>query len=1209
MADKEKKVKFFKVLETADGQAISAEAETYEEAKTKVLQSLLQTGAIGEKSLDQGRVDQRYPWLPQGFPPADVGAPGAGSIYDPSMREDYNIEPINPAANFFDLTQPHSTDPLKAPGGNVLPPSAEMGWQDVVNILGQPAAIAGDPAVVPPEAPGILSGYGGDGLSPEQLRGLAGVQELTGASPMTAPGMYIQGPFGSEEELVQLGDSAYRSEIEDSVGAAVDFNNPFDVNLLERARLNMSIGLTPPSRAQLAELVEMVVSPEYPNMETFISPDPGHPGNTFLWARRSPEDAFQVVDLGLGQEMVAEIPGIAAAVGASVAGVMGYGKMMNRVFPFIARGKGTVSQFLYKHLKDPSGAANRIGKIATSVISGTGGELIENELEALALTAWADQPPLSYEDRVTEATQLLVSNGVGEVGGAAVLAPLGKAYTLAKDAWGVSPNSFRAAERALNRYAPDGDMSMRPYMISQLGRSRGWRLMNLTSYGQKVAVRRAAAALEVFQKYNDDVGGMLHILRRYSDLPADVRGEVAEAFGPTWKGAQRLPAGTEGFGEALTNLNAVLRDMDEALWGRAALKEYSPASRRSWDQTKDAQGNIKDKGRLQDAQDNMDTWVGTMGNSYELMYNKVGANLDSIGAVFDLTGPKQNVTGLIRNRKKNVAVVPGPGGEPVPKITYFGSEIDPKGDLALFLREFGINPATGAPIPGGLPDIKTGPGSFSAIMQLKTKVDGMEFTGNDFENQILHSLKTGLYETMHNPTATNAAPGVLEDLLRSPLGSKKGPGLDAISESYKRYMGIQTKLTATLAATNQTPTQIGRNIIDPINNPDLAKWIAKVYTDNGNMTGLKELQSAYIEKIMAMDAEAAIGILKMPGRDVDTKKALDAILPRPVRTQLGDYLQAKQFLEGSPEAISVVADVTASGKALIQAMNNGDKAARNGVFELLKKGYSKDGVPIYSQGQEVWKRIAKWSIINEALQNSQSFSNNMLILDKNVLRKTLLTFKTQGIFDDLMTPAERNSFDDMLSLIEFIPQVSTMDTAIGMAAQQQAGRTMPIPNPTQPIGWIQGKAGVMTNAMNARFMLDGWLAGPVGYGKGTFTMPTLKFTLGRLITSADRIKAMGKRFRPGVYAEGSAQSRLNDIANGNLKLVPLVGEPDTHFNDGYQELLRQAEMQNVEEIEAASRTDLTNSALGIGAQTLEAFGTPRHLGPSDMPPAPPEFLR
>ena len=149
----------------------------------------------------------------------------------------------------------------------------------------------------------------------------------------------------------------------------------------------------------------------------------------------------------------------------------------------------------------------------------------------------------------------------------------------------------------------------------------------------------------------------------------------------------------------------------------------------------------------------------------------------------------------------------------------------------------------------------------------------------------------------------------------------------------------------------------------------------------------------------------------------------------------------------------------------------------------------------------------------------------------------------------------------------------------------------------------------MTNAMNARFMLDGWLAGPVGYGKGTFTMPTLKFTLGRLITSADRIKAMGKRFRPGVYAEGSAQSRLNDIANGNLKLVPLVGEPDTHFNDGYQELLRQAEMQNVEEIEAASRTDLTNSALGIGAQTLEAFGTPRHLGPSDMPPAPPEFLR
>jgi len=527
----------------------------------------------------------------------------------------------------------------------------------------------------------------------------------------------------------------------------------------------------------------------------------------------------------------------------------------------------------------------------------------------------------------------------------------------------------------------------------------------------------------------------------------------------------------------------------------------------------------------------VDSYYGWMAHNQKVWadnFTEVGTKLAGEGATWNLSKVKANIAGVLGDIKYQT--VDGPNGP----IKISADSITKGGDVEnLMLKVLQLD------------ETVSGETAYGFMRQLRTTADNLDYTSltTNTDKRLLREIQHGLYESLFNPK------GASKETLSQ---------LKEVNKGYKSFRDTDRLFqAASLASASKSATQIGRELVDPINNPLLVQSFHDLYKSGAmNKIEWEALAGSYAERISSLDPSAIRTLFQSGAKDIDSQKALDLVVPPALKKDLLKYALRVEDVVKNPKFVRILSEDTESGRLLVEQFTT-DKSKFDAIVNQFRTMY----------GNKEGDRAATASIITYMMNSMKSEQGGVAVLDKAGLKNTALKMKAQGIFDDIATKEQLGNFDDVLAAIKFLPDGSDAGTAI--ARSERAGGTMPVPNPGSIFDMsdfmsMKSRGALLIDWLNARVILDAWQGGWTGYGKyGKASSGKVKYTLGLYMRIlADKNFGRGpKASKMDVNYSGiETEKKLEDLADANLFLSRTPGMPegsiDPRFN--YSEIIRQA---------------------------------------------------
>jgi len=515
------------------------------------------------------------------------------------------------------------------------------------------------------------------------------------------------------------------------------------------------------------------------------------------------------------------------------------------------------------------------------------------------------------------------------------------------------------------------------------------------------------------------------------------------------------------------------------------------------------------KKRVGDTEKNYFSWMTTNMAIWAKKFDDLGTKLIGAGAKWDTAPIKISLSDTLKSR----ASIVGKLGDEVDH-TIKGDEIN-AAPIVSAITDF-------MALPRHITDLN----GYKTLRQLKTHVDNIQTeTLNPFEREVLQDMRHSLTEMVFSPTTPVTQPG-----MRATMEKLQG--------DYKSFRRVDELIrAATIQGTFRgDATQIGRSLIDPINNPSMVTALREVFSSVQDDAGFEALRVGYIGDVFMNIKNTDEGLKMLQGGrfDPETDKALNILFGDPnagsgLRKDLRGFLNKRSNLLDNKDTLTFMSDIENNGSMLLDIWDRGPRGMGefNSVLAFLEDTYPGKG-----------KEVAAWSVFSGVLKRMTTVVDGKLGLDKKQAGAILRQYRDNGLFDKLLNKKQMQSFDQAMANLHTIPGGAEFSTS--MAGQELAGKGLK----GNPFTAATGAYQRMSLVIHARVMIDALAGAPFGYGKhGLEGSVKSRYLLANTLNAMDKTKEYSDKYKPGSRRNMSINELLMDAKAKNQVLIYDVDAP------------------------------------------------------------------
>jgi len=957
---------------------------------------------------------------------------------------------------------------------------------------------------------------------------------------------------------------------------------PFSMSLVEMGAYMNRTQQYPFSPANMMDERDALLSQ---GIYARIASDPGRQGNSFLFARRSESEDWQPVNMGSWEEtfksLGTEVPATLIQIMSAMLGrKYGYPKIKDR-FPSMGK------------------FASRATKLGVETGAATLGGIAAVEAENKIYSAFFDQPEPTLQQRVNEAAEMAAYTVGGDVGIQGTLGILkgGSSRVLFKLSG--DPEGLKYANQLAQ------ELGFPPVLPGQLGpiaKTRMSRLVNFTPFGQRWATQQLSQVTDALFNLTNRIGNIPDAYAQEAALKRmsaqhELRGlekagkfrEKGVAF--TRKGRQkRADLATTAEQNALRDeLSRLHMGIEDTKWTR--WNPYTNAVGWVRESAKEMQGILRGKagykqtGDLRtvrtDARKAYTQWELNASNAFTKEADGIGEQLHRHGATWDLSAVQDVIPDVLSVQR----------GIPIEGGIIGGRKLTPEfWESDLGKKVLGISQLGSEVVSGN-------PGTFGTLRELMSELDNIPYSSlaTKTEKDILSAYQKALRKAVYDPQFPADMTRYADNIPGQTPTFKRSEVLKVMNDSrgaYKEYLAAR-EMWGINTAIGLPPEDLVKYFISPRNKPhgviDLHTMYKSAFSGEEFNKEWGKVTHAFANQVMSWPADDITKFLKEIPAGPEYAKARKLLMTPRQEIEMTKYARRKKVIVDDPKVIDLLSNMTEMGKQLVDAKVMKDEFAFSEYVQLITKAY----------GKENMQEMVPWAILTDVLNKSLVLRGGSLVINPLSAKKSLTELKKLGIFDGIMKPEDLNNLDKALLAIDNLPVMVADDTATGMALMARAGSSLPIPNPGQPLKTVDAWFGKMTDWLNARAILNGWVGAPIGMGKGgtELTRQSRYSIIQATKVMIQAQKAAEEAFPERGQHERTTSDDLRSMNNLNWVFVPGDSLPEQYDAARASQILM---LMTLEDEKERSATQDILDAVTVESDPQKAVVDP---ATGDFPPA------
>ena len=898
-----------------------------------------------------------------------------------------------------------------------------------------------------------------------------------------------------------------------------------------------------------------------------IVSDPGRQGNSFLFARRSESEDWQPVNMGSWEEtfksLGTEVPATLIQIMSAMLGrKYGYPKLLDR-FPSMGK------------------FASRATKLGVETSAATLGGIAAVEAENKIYSAFFEQHEPTLQQKVKEMAEMAAYTVGGDVGiqGTLGILKAGSSRVLFKLSG--DPEGLKAANQLAQEL---GFPPVYPGQLGPIAKTRMSRMVNFTPFGQRWATQQLSQVTDALFNLTNRIGNIPNAyaqeaaLKRMSAqhrlVEIEGSGYSGGRFEEFQKGKTKFPITRksrqrnqdlqttieqQALRDELARLHMGIEDTKWTRWNpytnavgwvRESAKEFQDILR--------GKAGYKQTGDLRTVRANARKayiqWELNVSNAFTKEADGIGEQLHRHGATWDLSAV-QNVIPDVLSVQRGIPVEGGIIGGRELTPAFWESDL---GKKILGISQLGSEVVSG------------NPGTFGTLRELMSELDNIPYSSlaTKTERDILSAYQKAFRKAVYDPQFPADMTRYADNIPGQTPTFERSEVLKVMNnsrEAYKEYLGAREMWGLNTA------------------------MYKAAYPEGEFEKRWGEVTHAFANQVMSWPADDITKFLKEIPAGPEYAKARELLITPRQEIEMAKYARRKKVIVDDPKVIDLLSNMTEMGKQLVDAKVMKDEFAFSEYLKLITKTY----------GKENMQEMVPWAILTDVLNKSLVLRGGSLVINPLSAKKSLTELKRLGIFDDIMKPKDLNNLDKALLAIDNLPIMVADDTATGMALMARAGSSLPIPNPGQPLKTVDAWFGKMTDWLNARAILNGWIGAPIGMGKGG-TELTRQSRYG--IIQATKVMIQAQKAAEEAFPEKGQHERttiddLRSMNNLNWVFVPGDSLPEQYDAARASQILM---LMALEDEKERSVTQDILDAVTVESDPQEAVVDP---STGDFPPA------